>query len=75
VTQLALRVRHVMAPSGHTMFANVWTCASEGGLSTAMNHDEHQFAHNYMALRSTTDWASNTLAYTDQLFQFSRQTA
>lgn len=75
VSEVAIRMRHYMASPGHTLYVNVWKAASEGGLGVQFGQDEHQFAHSYMALRATTDWASAALAYGQQLVQLVRVTA
>lgn len=73
VSRVALRVQHAMAVTGQTMFCNVWRAVGDSGLNLSLNHDEHQFAHSYMAHRATTSWASATLDYKSQLFQLYRQ--
>jgi len=75
VTKLAIRVEHQMAITGNTLYGNIWTAVGDGGLAMSLDADEHKFPSNYMALRSTTNWAGETLDYRSQLIQIVRVTA
>lgn len=74
-TKLSLRLVHYMAESGHTLNFDFWTVVSDGGLSFGINQDLHTFKHSYNCLRTTTDWASVTLASGAQLCKFTEITA
>jgi hypothetical protein len=75
VSQVAVKVQHAMAVTGHTMNVYLWKAYSEAGMAIGMGADEHKFPHSYMAMRSATDWAGTTLTYRQQLFKLVKQTA
>lgn len=75
VAQVALRVEHQMAQSGHTMYINLWTAQSDAGVTVPLTHDEHAFEYAWKAIQSDTNWAGVTLDQEEQLVQFSREIA
>lgn len=75
VTQVAIRVRHQAAQSGHTFYLNVWKAQSDGGLNVPMGQDEHQFEMAFKAVQSSTNWAGATLNQEEQLVLWERETA
>lgn len=70
--EVALKIDHYMAISGHTMTAHVWKAVGESGTELSFTHDEHKFGYSWMALRSTTDWAGNALSANAQLCKIVR---
>jgi len=66
-------VQHYMAVSGNTLNVYVWKAVSEGGLTLPLGQDEHQFEFSFMALRSETNWAGDTLSADQQLLQLWRE--
>jgi hypothetical protein len=73
LTEMALHVQHYMAVSGNTLNVYVWKAVSEGGLTLPLGQDEHQFEFSFMALRSETNWAGDTLSADQQLLQLWRE--
>lgn len=71
-TIVALKIEHFMAVSGNTMNVYVWRAQGDAGISTQFGQDEHMFEYSFTALRTTTDWASNSLDEKYQLLKFSR---
>jgi len=75
VDEFALQIEHQMCQSGHTLFWDVWTVAAEGGISWQMGSDVHQRETQFSAIRSTTNWAGDSLPSTEELFRIRRVTA
>lgn len=74
VSELAIKMVHQMAVTGHTASIYIWKAVAEGGMTIALGQDEHQFPNSFMALRSATDWAGTTLNGKQQLMKVIRQT-
>lgn len=73
-TECAIHVQHQMCRTGDTLNVYVWRAVGEGSATLPFTHDEHQFAYSFKALRSSTDWAGNSLAVDEQLIAILRQT-
>lgn len=72
--QIAILVQHRKATVAHTINVRVWTAGPETGqVSTQLGDDPHGFGTAFKALRSTTDWAGNTLANDSQLVRLDIQ--
>ena len=71
-TEVALKLVHQMACSGQTMTLNIWTAETESGgvtLPFSLANTPHAFEYRWKAMRTATDWASQSLATDEQLFQ------
>lgn len=67
---VALHLQHRKCLAAHTINVRVWTAQSEnGGLAVQFGQDPHQFPYAWKALRSTTNWASGSLANDSQLVE------
>jgi hypothetical protein len=73
VQQVALKVQHYMASSGNTMDVQVWTAASDSGLTLALGQDEHAFEYSFTAIATDTAWDGTTaLGATEKLIKIIR---
>ena len=72
--EIALRVEHRKCTATHTIFIDVWKAVSaDGTLAVQMGQEEHMFAWTWKGLRSSTNWAGQTLAFDEQLVKFTTQ--
>lgn len=71
---VALQLQHVKCLAAHTINVRVWTAQSENGsVAVQFGQDQHQFPYAWKAIRSTTDWAGQTLAQDSQLVEIDIQ--
>jgi hypothetical protein len=70
-SEVALRYQHRIA-AGSTIVIDIWKSNGSGELTTTFGDDVQEFPYSFMALNSTTDWASNTLGDTTSIFKITR---
>lgn len=73
IEDVALHIQHQMCRTGDTLNIYVWRAQGEGNVTLPFTHDEHAFEYSWKCLRSSTDWAGNSLASDEQLIQILRQ--
>jgi hypothetical protein len=74
IEDVALHVQHQMCRTGDTLNIYIWRAQAAAAVSIPFTADDvHSFEYNWKALRADTDWAGNSLADDEQLFQILRQ--
>lgn len=59
--QYAVLAQHRILGSGNTFEMRIWKAVPDGDLPVSMSDDVSTFELTFRAIRSTTDWASNTV--------------
>ncbi len=70
-SEVALKFQHRMA-AGSTIVIDIWKSNGSGEITTTFGDDVQEFPYSFMALNSTTDWASNALGDTTSMFKITR---
>lgn len=70
-SEVALKYRHRMA-AGSTIEIDIWKANGSGEITTTFGDDVQEFPYSFATLNSTLDWASNTLATDQSMFQIRR---